>query len=487
MHRPPSIIHAMSSDTGGEVTSDSHPVRPFIIASLLILTVVSAAIFAPRLGSEGERGAPSFVLIVTDDQRWDTLDAMPSVRRYLVDGGIRFENAFATTPSCCPSRVSLLTGQYSHTTGVLDGSADNAPGGAPSFEDGSSLATWLDDAGYRTGLVGKYLNDYAALPAGYVPPGWDEWFAVADSRPQIRYYDYRVNDNGTIVRYGDDPSDYSTTVLQEEAVRFVSGEGPFFLLYAPLAPHLPAIAAPQDSDAPLPPRGTPPPSFDEDDVSDKPGRARTRLDLDKVGAVREDMIRSLISLDRSIEAIVHAIEAAGASEDTYILFTSDNGFLWGEHRITGKVWPYEESIRVPLVIRPPGSRPTRTLGQMVLNIDIPPTIADLAGIDPELRQDGTSLMPLLRGTGGSWRDAFMVEFLGFAPGVPPYIGIRTDRHIYVEYRNGWRELYDLRSDPFQLTNLLAQTPSPRSAAIARDLRAALERMGAGTRLGRYVG
>jgi N-acetylglucosamine-6-sulfatase len=472
----------MSSARGGGGTSDGFPVRTSAIAVLLVIAIGSAVVLASRSGSEGERDAPNFVLIVTDDQRWDTLDAMPAVRRHLVDGGITFTNAFATTPSCCPSRVSLLTGQYSHTTGVLDGSADNAPGGAPAFADRSSLATWLDDAGYRTGLVGKYLNDYGELPLGYVPPGWDEWFAVADSRPQIRYYDYRLNENGTIVDYGDAPTDYSTSVLQEKAVDFIRDDRPFFLVYAPLAPHLPAIPAPQDSGTSVPAWGTPPPSFDEDDVSDKPGRSRQPLDVSRARSVREDMLRSLLSLDRSIEAIVRAVEAAGAADDTYIFFTSDNGFLWGEHRVIGKVWPYEESIRVPLVIRPPGRRSSRTLEQAVLNIDIPPTIAELAGIDPGLRQDGRSMVPLLRGTGGPWRDAFVVEFLGFAPGIPPYVGVRTRRHIYIEYRNGWRELYDLRTDPFQLRNLLAE-PSASTRAIVRELRAALDRMAAGSGIG----
>ena len=468
----------MSSARSGGGTSDGFPVRTSAVVVLLIIAIASAFVLAWRPGSEGERDGPNFVLIVTDDQRWDTLDAMPAVRRHLVDGGITFSNAFATTPSCCPSRVSLLTGQYSHTTGVLDGSADNAPGGAPAFADRSSLATWLDDAGYRTGLVGKYLNDYGELPLGYVPPGWDEWFAVADSRPQIRYYDYRLNENGTIVGYGDAPRDYSTSVLQEKAVRFIRDDRPFFLVYAPLAPHLPAIPARQDSGASVPAWGTPPPSFDEDDVSDKPGSARPPLDVSRARSVREDMLRSLPSLDRSIEAIVHAVEAAGAADDTYIFFTSDNGFLWGEHRVMGKVWPYEESIRVPLVIRPPGRHSSRTLEQVVLNIDIPPTIAELAGIDPGLRQDGRSMVPLLRGIGGSWRDAFVVEFLGFAPGIPPYLGVRTRRHIYIEYRNGWRELYDLRADPFQLRNLLAE-PSASTRATVRELRAALDRMAAG--------
>ena len=241
-----------------------HAVRPrFLIpaaAAVLAAVLVAGLVVAWRVsGGRGDR--PNVVLIVTDDQRWDTLATMPAVQRLLVDGGITFRNAFATTPSCCPSRVSLLTGRYSRHTGVLDGSAGNAPGGAPAFDDRSSLATWLDDAGYRTGLVGKYLNDYAELPTGYVPPGWDEWYAVAQSRPQIRYYDYELNENGTIVHYGRAPADYSTTVLHNKALGFLRGadpSAPFFLYFAPIAPHPPATPAPEDVGAPVAEPDAPP-------------------------------------------------------------------------------------------------------------------------------------------------------------------------------------------------------------------------------------
>ena len=420
-----------------------------------------------RGGDDDER--PNIVLIVADDQRWDSLSAMPAVERLLVEGGVTFRNAFATTPSCCPARVSFLTGQYSHTTGVLDGSADNAPGGAPAFEDGTSLATWLDDAGYRTGMVGKYLNDYGKLPAGYVPPGWDEWFALADRAPQIRYYDYRLNENGTLVPYGDDPADYSTRVLERKAVEFVQGDGPFFLYLAPIAPHLPSEPDPADVAAAVSP-WSPPPSFDEADVSDKPGRVIPPVDRAEVAAIREDMLRSLRGVDRAVQAVEAAIDDAGRSDETYFIYTSDNGFLWGEHRRTGKVWPYEESIRVPLVIRPPGNAPpTRVVDGLALNVDVAPTIVELAGVEAGLPMEGTSLVPLLTDPDRQMRDRFVIEFLGFAPGVPPYIGLRTDRFVYVEYRGGARELYDLREDPYQLDNLLGGAGSRRIERIARSL------------------
>ncbi len=438
-----------------------------------MLAVSSAVLLASSPWSGARR--PNVVLIVTDDQRWDTLEAMPAVRRLLMDGGVTFENAFTTTPSCCPSRVGFLTGGYSHRTGVLDGSAANAPGGAPAFEDDSSLATWLHDAGYRTGMFGKYLNDYAELPRGYIPPGWDTWAVVAQGHPQIRYYDYELNQNGEIVSYGDSPSEYSTTVLGEHAASFVRGDRPFFLYFAPIAPHPPSLPAPRDAGVAMDSPWDAPPSFDEDDVTDKPGDEVGPLDRRKARKIREDMLRSLMAVDRAVETIVEKVEDAGLSEDTYFLFTSDNGYLWGEHRLLGKVWPYEESIRVPLVIRPPGERGTRSVGSLALNIDIAPTIADLAGVDPPLPQDGASLLPLLEPGGEPWRDRFVVEFLGFAPGVPAYSALRTNRYLYVEYENGWRELYDMRADPFQLRNMLAED-GEGSAGVVVDLRKAMEQI-----------
>ena len=164
-----SIIQRVTSSSGGRaLRPGSSLVRRGAIALVLVVAVGSTIVWATGRGADDDE-RPNIVLIVTDDQRWDTLSSMPAVERRLVQGGVTFRNAFTTTPSCCPARVSVLTGQYSHTTGVLDGSVDNAPGGAPAFDDGSSLATWLDDAGYRTGMVGKYLNDYGELSTGYVP------------------------------------------------------------------------------------------------------------------------------------------------------------------------------------------------------------------------------------------------------------------------------------------------------------------------------
>jgi N-acetylglucosamine-6-sulfatase len=470
------IIGPMSARMPQTTGSTSSRVpRSLIAVGLAALVLTSGAILMRPFGDH-EQDRPNFVVIVTDDQRWDTLEAMPAVQRLLVDRGMTFTSAFTTTPSCCPSRVSLLTGRYSHHTGVFDGSAGNAPGGAPAFDDGSSLATWLDASGYRTGLVGKYLNDYDELPTGYIPPGWDEWFAIAQPGPQIRYYDFELNENGKIVKYGVEPSQYSTTVLQEKAVRFIEADEPFFLYFAPIAPHPPSTPAPADVSASVDLAWGPPPSFDEADVSDKPGGGPPPLSARGVAHARSrrlEMIRSLLAVDRAVEAIVDAVAATGRMGNTYFLFTSDNGFLWGEHRRFGKVWPYEESIRVPLVIRVPGGRTARTVEEVALNIDIAPTIMDLAGAEPGLPPDGISLVPLFEGDRRSPRDRFLVEFLGYAPHVPPYVALRTKRFLYVEYRNGGRELYDLRTDPFELRNLFGDRRRGPPATLVARLRESL--------------
>jgi arylsulfatase A-like enzyme len=424
--------------------------------------------------SSGSR--PNVILIVTDDQRADTLEAMPNVRRLLGGHGITFRNAFVTTSLCCPSRAGILTGRSSRHTGVFGNLPPN--GGAVSFDHRSTLATWLDDAGYTNGFVGKYLNDYQSI-AHFVPPGWDEWAAVTTSA--LKYFDYVLNENGRFIPYGSDPSDYSTDVLGRIATRFLrSARPPFFLHFCPLAPHLPVgyLAGPSAPPSPGPPVASGP-SFNEADVSDKPwGRLHSPLPARAIASrsrVREHTAQSLQAVDRAVANMVEVLEERGQLDNTVIVFTSDNGLLLGEHRLwLEKIWPYEESIRVPLVVRTPWTTSPTVDEHLVLNVDLAPTLAELAGVTPWPAPDGRSLAPLLRGQEVNWRTAFVQEFLGrdqrFRGGPPPFNAIRTERHLYVEYRNGWRELYDLRDDPYQLQNL---ADLPAFAAIRASLAAEL--------------
>jgi len=433
----------------------------------------------PPAGSDDR---PNLVLIVTDDQRWDTLFAMPNVRHLLADHGVTFSNAFVTTPVCCPARSSILTGEYSRHTGVLDNEGPN--GGALAFDDRSSLATWLSGAGYETALVGKYLNEYPQLGQCYIPPGWTDWNAIATG-PFDHYYNYSVSENGRLVPYGSQPQDYQTTVLTHLATSFVQqAERPFFLYFAPSAPHRPANAPAADDAYYTPPPPFHPPSYDEHNTSDKPWNGNVPpIDAAKaqeIAGIRTHQLASLRALDRAIGQLVAAIRAKGALGNTVIAFTSDNGFLWGEHRLISKGWPYEESIRVPMVFRvpwvPQGEGTTN--GDLALNIDFASTFSQLAGIQPGLPQDGRSLVPLLHGRNVPWRHAFDVEWLGrdisSHGGTAPYEGIRTRRYVYVRYTNGWRELYDLKTDPYELRNL-AQDPASRSlrAQLAKRLAASL--------------
>jgi N-acetylglucosamine-6-sulfatase len=395
-------------------------------------------------GREAEPRRPDIVLILTDDQRWDSLWAMPNVRRLLVDHGVTFSNAFVVNSLCCPSRTSILTGDYSHTTGVYTNVRPD--GGFPAFDDRSTVATWLDGAGYDTGLFGKYLNLY---PGRYVPPGWDSWAAfVMAPDTTLHYYDYAISEGSSVRSYREAPQDYSTNVLAGDAVRFVrSARGPMFLYFATWAPHNPPIPAPGDERAFAGLRPARPPNFDEADLSDKPEYLRQvphlgRAESADIDADRRDQYATLLAVDRAVGRIVAALRATGRLHNTLIAFTSDNGFALGEHRWWGKQIPYEESIRVPLVISyPPLTPVARTDPRLALNIDLAPTFAQLAGVSDH-DAEGRSLLPLLSGAGREtpWRASFLVEhehtFVRASP--PSYCAVRTERQLYVRYSTGAR-------------------------------------------------
>jgi N-acetylglucosamine-6-sulfatase len=424
-------------------------------------------------GSDSNK--PTIVLIVTDDQRWDTLWAMPNVRRELMARGVTFENAFVTTPLCCPSRASVLTGQYAHTTGVWQNSAPL--GGFARFRDRSTIATWLQDAGYRTGLFGKYLNGYEGT---YVPPGWDRWVALGEAvDPYDLYYRYTLNVDGELQSFGVGPANYSLNVLTKEAFSFVLGApGPLFVYFAPYTPHTPVKPAPEDRDAfaELPFRSSP--SYDERDVSDKPRWVKSLPRLDAAARSRlENRYRrvpaSLLALDRAVGALIEALRQTGRLENSLIVFTSDNGIHLGEHRWTDKGTPYDESIRVPLVVRY-----DRAIGSprrdphLVLNLDLGPTIAEAAGAAAPPGVEGRNLLPLLLSATEPWRRDFLFEQTRLFD-VPSYCGLRSQRFSYIRYRTGEEELYDLVRDPHQLENLVGRA---EMASRLRQLRSRLQHL-----------
>lgn len=399
---------------------------------------------------------PNIVLILTDDQRADTLRYMPNVQRLMVNKGIRFSNGYVVNPLCCPSRASILTGAYSHTTGVYTNDPD-MHGGFPAFRDGSTIATWLQSAGYRTSLFGKYLNGYGVTT--YVPPGWDQWFATFGDGG---YYDYKAVADGVAKRFGHDPADYGTTILRDRAVSFIrstEASQPLFMYFAPHAPHEPAIPESRDRDAFTSESPRPPISFDEPDTSDKPANVRrleridveTRKDIDEF---RLGQIQSLQSVDRSVAALVDSLTDTGRLENTMFVFTSDNGMFWGEHRLRGKSQVYEEAIHVPFVVRYDAVIETPHVDEnLVVNIDLAPTFAELAGVEaPEA--EGRSLMPRLLSSSTPWRDAFLVEHVAKGSfGAPTFCAIHTERYVLVRYATGEEELYDLVRDPHQMENV----------------------------------
>jgi arylsulfatase A-like enzyme len=397
---------------------------------------------------------PSVLFILTDDQRWDAMGHMPIVRKEIAAHGITFSNAFVSNSLCCPSRSSILTGDYSHTNRVY---REIPPYGRFEWlDDRSTVATWLQGAGYHTALFGKYIDGYQTPGRkGYVPPGWDRWVAFLHSA----YYGYRLSIDGTVHQYGFSRKDYSTTVLTHQAVSFIRGtKGPLFVYFAPAAPHAPAIPAPHDVNAFANMKPWRPPSYDEADVSDKPAYIRSipRFSAAKMAAedrFRRDQYASLLSVDRSVGDLVRALADTGRLSNTLIVYTTDNGISWGEHRWIKKEVPYEESIRVPLVIRyDPLIAAPRTDDHLVLNIDYAPTFAEVSGAGrPTV--DGRSLVPLLRSPDAPWRHDFLIEHMRGTNDVPTYCGVRNERYVYVRYSTGEQELYDLRRDPYELTNM----------------------------------
>lgn len=404
---------------------------------------------------------------------------MANVQRLLAAHGVSFTDFHVTTSMCGPSRASILSGRYSHHTGVLTNFGQHS---YPAFNQRSNLAVWLHAAGYRTALIGKYINDYTRYGHNRIPPGWDDW-QVMDSVPMEAYYHYTLNENGRLVHYGHSAADYSTTVLTNKAVSFLKQtRSPFFLYFAPVAPHLPAIPARQDQGklenlAPLHS-----PAFNQRNIGKEPWRywhedmlkAAARI---YVNDIRRRQEESLLSLDRAVKRIVDVLRQRHELARTVIFYTSDNGFLWGEHRLGGKIWPYQESTHVPLIVRTPWQHTATTDNQPVLNIDLASTISALAGAKPRLPQDGRSFLPLLHGRTLRWRQAFLVEYLGDSQlrlgGPPPYVAVQTRRYLYIEYRNGWRELYDRRHDPWELNNIAA---NPRTASIRHTLHRLLHRL-----------
>jgi arylsulfatase A-like enzyme len=404
-----------------------------------------------------ERMRPNIVVVLTDDQRWDTLYVMPRTTD-LARHAVAFTNAFVTTSLCCPSRASLYSGKYAHHHGVLDNGGPH--GGAPAFPDQSTLPVWLSQVDYSTALFGKYMNENQLI-VPRVPPGWGEWqtFVENGGTPgnDLVYYDYTLNENGVLRQYGRTPEEYSTDLLRDRSLAYIDAHAnaPFFLVYAPFGPHEPATPAPRHAGyfAGLAPWR--PPNWCEADVSDKPVWVRfmaaivTPAGLAATDALRVRQLESLLAIDEAVGAILERLEHLGLTDQTLVVFTSDNGFMWHEHWWASKIAPYEESIRVPLVLRYPVALPLPAQSDaLALNIDLAPTFVEAAGTSAPPGIDGRSLLAALRGE--PWREDFLIEHNG-GPIVSPDAGVRTPHVKLIEtLPDGFLELYDLDADPYEL-------------------------------------
>ncbi len=432
---------------------------------------------------------PNFVIILSDDQRWDTLDAthqspnrpgyvMPNVKSELIDSGITFSEGHVTTSLCCPSRTSILTGQYSHNTGVHDNSPPD--GGAEVFDDHCTVARWLKAQNYTTGFVGKYLNGYASL-APCIPPGYDDWHVQV----QVRYFDYDLNDNGAITHYDSNAADYSGDVMTQKAVDFIHARGVdgkrFFLHVSQKGPHAPATPAPRHVGLFAGIAPFRPPNYAEPDVTDKPAWVQSLTwsmqDQTSTDKFRINQLETIQGVDEGVGAIMQALRDIGEDANTLVIYTSDNGYSWGSHRWKPKQCPYEECIRVPMIMRYPDLQvgAPRTDDRIVLNVDFAATIADLAGLDPPELVNGVSVAPLLANSAPSWRTDMLNEH--WSGKIPDNALVKGEFNgatwKYVEYVTGETELYNLDTDPFELTNV---TNVPANAALKATMAARLHQL-----------
>ena len=402
---------------------------------------------------------PNIVFILTDDQRLDSIQHMPLLNARLGNESVQFTNGFVSTPLCCPSRSTILTGLYSHNHGVLTNGLPD--GGATKFDPSSTLPVWLKQTGYKTGLFGKYMNEYNLISPA-IPPGWSQWYAFVKPNNKY-YYNYTINDNGVIISFGSTAQSYSTDVIATKAAQFIdttpTNGQPLFIYFTPHAPHAPVIPGPGDSGSFSWFPNWRPPSYNEADVSDKPLWVQqlplfTSSVMSAGDNLHRKQLESLQSVDRAISSIMDALERTGRLSNTIVIFTSDNGLSWGEHRwMNKKSCPYEECIRVPFWVRVPGVA-TRIDTSLIQNIDFAPTIADWAGVQVPTAVNGLNFSDLMTNPQTPWRSEILLEQLGTTDSGPNFQSVRNSQYIYTEYPNGDRELYDLLVDPYQLTNIV---------------------------------
>jgi N-acetylglucosamine-6-sulfatase len=472
-----------------------------LAAGLALLCVL--ALLVRGEPSHAASSKPNVIMFTTDDQTLRDMVAMPKTQELIGNQGANFPHAYVSMSLCCPSRITVQTGQYAHNHGVMG----NTPpqGGYGRFNDKNDLPVWLQSAGYRTIHIGKMPNGFGTeTNETYVPPGWGpfnggngpgEFYAFI--KPASSYFNFALDENGVLKQYGQ--TDYQTDVYADLAVDRIDDHftnhstSPLYMQVQFFAPHDPADPAPRHAGAFATSLLPIDPSFNEKNVKDKPGwiRAIKRFGTGLIAKIQtryQHRLESLLAVDDAVQRIVDELSAKGELANTYILFTSDNGFMQGQHRLhQGKFAPYEPSIQVPLMIRGPGIPAGGQPRALVWNGDITSTILKIADAHPGLTQDGRSLLPYARdpnlrstrailietgppgatneaGTPVSAASGKRVHFSKYVKNLdqdhtaqiaraivaPRYRAIRTGRYLLVKYSDESRELYDLKRDPYEL-------------------------------------
>jgi N-acetylglucosamine-6-sulfatase len=521
----------------------------WVVAALTTLLVIAMASLAEaRPAGAGEDERPNILVVMTDDMAASDVALMPHVQKLLAGKGTTFADAIDSFPLCCPARATFITGQYAHNHGVK---GNFAPFGWYGMKHRKNiLPAWLDDAGYRTAMIGKWLNGYGAVDAhGEVPAGFDTWRGLLDVSA-YDYFNYVMNADGKLRTWGDsafarglvefanievvggvqtletvfvkleevfgpppytywgaeNEADYSPDVTGEITEKLVRREAgakqPFFIWWSPAAPHREDVSTTLMGRQGPDPRPAPryadesaeltlprPPSFNEEDLADK----RTNLQeaapplsdaqIEQLQLDYEGRGGSLMAVDQHVKHLVRTLRRTDQLDNTLILFLSDNGWLQGEHRIPGdKFLPYEESIRIPLIVRGPGVPKGETVHGQVSNIDFAPTLLDVAHAKPGRTLDGVSLLPTIRKPSRRPNRVLEIEALDrlFAGDIPvnnwdrPYTGVRTDRYTYVVWtETAEEELYDRATDPYQLASV---ADDPGYAAVKAELAAKLAKL-----------
>ncbi len=480
-----------------------------LVLALLTLTIAFSIALVSAPAARADR--PNLVVVMTDDQTVEELSALPRTRRFVGRAGVTFRRSYVSYPVCCPSRATFLTGQYAHNHGVMG--LYPPTGGYGRFDKSNALPVWLQGAGYHTAHLGKFLNGYGDQQRADVPPGWSDWHATVDYSTYAMW-GYTINHNGRLRTYGrpfdERPELYQTDVIARRAERIVkqtAGRAPLFMSLNFLAPHYESKRiqkrtgmlvrpAPRHRHAFASTALARAASFNERDISDKPSflqRRSPRLTAAQVGGITRDAVarrRALLAVDEGVARIVRALRRTKELDNTYIVFTSDNGYMQGQHRVpSGKMLPYDPSSQVPLLIRGPGIPGNRVSDELVANIDLAPTLLELAGARAGKTVDGRSLMSFARNPDAPLTKRAILHETGGRRYAGPreqdertnsrrplrrvmsYRGIRTQRWLYIRWRGGDRELYDLRGDPDQLESLHAGRRHRHTRRVlARQLR-----------------